>query len=325
MTADQVYKTMLAPPLRIVAEGLRFPEGPVPLEDGSVLVVEIAGRALTRIWAQGQRKVVARLAGGPNGAALGPEGWVYVCNSGGWRYTREANGWQRPTRQAPGPGWIERVNLSTGKVQRLYERCRRTPLLAPNDLVFDSHDGFYFTDHGKRAPRSLALGGLYYARVDGSRIVEVVPGMVTPNGGGLSASGRTLFVAETLPRRLWACDLAAPGTIRKAAWPSPNGGRLVAALPGASYLDSLALDAAGNVCIASFNQCGIWEIAPDGSRRTFHPLPDFYATNIAFGGPDLRTAFVTLSCTGRLVSFRWPRPGQPLPYVHSLRTERAIA
>lgn len=318
-------RTLPPPPLRIVAERLRFPEGPVALEDGSVLVVEIAGRRLTRVRSDGRTQVVAELEGGPNGAALGPDGWVYVCNSGGWEYTREANGWERPTGQSARPGWIERVRLETGEVQRLYERCGRRALRAPNDLAFDRHGGFYFTDHGKRRPRTHALGGLYYARADGSRIVEVVPGMLTPNGVGLSADGCTVYVAETAPRRLWAFGLESPGRIRPEPWPSPNGGRLVAGLPDANYLDSLAVDSAGHVCVASFNHCGLWEIAPDGSERVFRPLPDFYATNIAFGGADLRTAYVTLSATGRLAELDWPRPGLPLPYVNEPAAQRATA
>jgi gluconolactonase len=321
-TAIQVLPS---PGLRVIADGLRFPEGPVALSDGTVLVVEIAGQALTRIQPDGRKEVVAELEGGPNGAALGPDDWAYVCNSGGWRYCCEANGWQRPTAQATRAGWIERVNLRTGKVERLYERCGRQALRAPNDLAFDHCGGFYFTDHGKRRPRSHVLGSLYYARADGSDVVEVVAGMLTPNGVGLSANGRTVYVAETLPRRLWAFELNGPGEIRREPWPSPNGGRLVAGLPGAHYPDSLAIDAAGHICVASFNQCGIWEIAPEGSVCIFRPLKDFYATNIAFGGPDLCTAFVTLSSTGRLVSFTWPRPGQALPYVNSPVTERANA
>ena len=78
--------------LRVVTDALRFPEGPVALPDGSVLVVEIAGQALTRVYPDGRLEVVAELEGGPNGAAMGPDGWCYVCNSGGWLYTHEANG-----------------------------------------------------------------------------------------------------------------------------------------------------------------------------------------------------------------------------------------
>ena len=315
----------MPPAVTLVAEGLRFPEGPIALSDGSVIVVEIAGKALTRVSSDGAAAVIAELEGGPNGAALGPDEWVYLCNSGGWNYRRERNGWLRPTGQAARPGWIERVSLRTGEVQRLYERCGRHALRAPNDLVFDDCGGFYFTDHGKRKSRTHVLGSLYYALADGSSIVEVVPGMLTPNGVGLSADGRTVYVAETVPRRIWAFEIIEPGRVRKAPWPSPHGGRLVAGLPDASYPDSMAVDAEGHLCVASFNQSGIWRIGPDGSGREFVPLPDFYTTNIAFGGPRLRTAFATQSCGGRVVSFEWPCPGLPLPYLNRAPRARAVA
>ncbi len=321
-TTRAVERLLPQPAFRVVCEGLRFPEGSVALADGSVVVVEIAGRALTRVRPDGRRDVVARLAGGPNGAALGPDGWVYVCNSGGWRYTREANGWERPTGQASRPGWIERVHLETGRVERLYDHCDGRSLMAPNDLVFDRHGGFYFTDHGKRLERTRRMGRVCYAAADGSGIVTTVPVMLSPNGIGLSADGRTLFVVDTTPRCVWAFDVIEPGRIRPLPWPSMWGGRLVAGLSDANSLDSLAIDAAGNVCVASFNHCGIWEISPDGRRRIFRPLPGFYATNIAFGGADLRTAYVTLSSTGRLIAFRWPRPGQPLPWVNFRPSKR---
>lgn len=302
--------------LRIVTDALRFPEGPVAMPDGSVLVVEIAGQALSRVRPDGRVEVIAELEGGPNGAALGPDGWCYVCNSGGWLYTTEANGWRRPTGQAERPGWVERVHLASGRVERLYERCGDLELQAPNDLVFDRLGGFYFTDHTKRRPRQMGMGSVFYARADGSGIVEAVSGLVSPNGLGLSADEATLFVAETLTRRIWAFDLTAPGKIAARPWPSPNGGRLVAGLPDNNLLDSLALDAAGNICVASFNNCGIWEISPDGASRRFTAFDDYYATNIAFGGPDLTTAYVTLSSTGRLVAFAWPRAGQPLNHLN---------
>ncbi len=298
--------------MHVLTDRLRFPEGPVALADGSVLVVEIAGQALTRVHPDGRLDIVAELEGGPNGAALGPDGWCYICNSGGWLYAEEANGWRRPRGQSETPGWIERAHLATGRVERLYTRCGEVELQAPNDLVFDRNGGFYFTDHGKRRPRTMGVTSVFYARSDGSGIVEAVTGLVTPNGVGLSADEGTLYVAETIPRRLWAFSLRAPGEIASEPWPSPNGGRLVAGLPDNNYLDSLALDAAGNICVASFNRCGIWTISPDGGTRDFLPLDDFYATNIAFGGPDLSTAYVTLSSTGRLVALSWPQAGQIL-------------
>ncbi len=67
------------------------------------------------------------------------------------------------------------------------------PLRGPNDIVFDAHGGFYFTDHGKRRPRDTDLGGLYYAKIDGSDIRELVQPMIFPNGVGLSPDrGRSM-------------------------------------------------------------------------------------------------------------------------------------
>jgi gluconolactonase len=234
-----------------------------------------------------------------------------IANSGGWLYTREANGWQRPTAQAEAPGWIERVDLADLKVSCLYRESAGIPLQAPNDLVFDRAGNFYVTDHGKRTLTALGLGAIHYGAADGSFLKPVITGLVTPNGIGLSADERTLYVAETLPRRLLAFDLVSPGEVRMLPWPAPCGGRLLAAFEDSFFLDSLALDAEGHVCVASFNGCGIWRIAPDGGSRTFTPLDDFYATNIAFGGS---TAFVTLSSTGRLVALDWPCAGQPLAF-----------
>src|SRR6202030_389453 len=75
--------------LRTLAEGLEFPEGPVAMADGSVLLVEIAAGTLTRIGADGTRTVAARTGGGPNGAAVGPDGKGYVANNGGFEWHRE--------------------------------------------------------------------------------------------------------------------------------------------------------------------------------------------------------------------------------------------
>src|SRR5689334_10049335 len=135
---------------RTLAEGLEFPEGPVALGDGAVLLVEIAGGALTRIAADGTKSVAARTGGGPNGAALGPDGKCYVANNGGFEWHREA-GRIRPVMQAKdySGGRIERVDLKTGAVEVLYRACGEVPLKGPNDLVFDAHGGFYFSDLGK--------------------------------------------------------------------------------------------------------------------------------------------------------------------------------
>lgn len=305
--------------MREIAHGLRFPEGPIALPDGDVLLVEIERGTLSRVKPDGRIEVVAHTGGGPNGAAIGPDGKVYVTNNGGFEWIPMKNGAMRPGHQAPdySGGRIERVDPATGAVEVLYTHGPNGPLRGPNDLVFDAHGGFWFTDLGKTRARDLDYGAVYYAKADGSSIVEVAQPMITPNGIGLSPDGATLYVAETRTSRIWAFDIEAPGRLARAPFPSPNGGRLLAGLPVYRLFDSLAIDAAGNVCVASLMEGGITVIPPDGGEIGFVPMPDVYTTNICFGGPGLRTAFITLSTTGRLVAIDWPRGGTPLHWLNT--------
>src|SRR6478735_1506943 len=270
---------------RELARGLRFPEGPVWLPDGSLLVVEIAGGTLTRIAPSGRTEVVAKLGGGPNGAALGPDGACYVCNNGGFRWLEQADGYLRPTGIADDytGGRIERVDLGSGRVETLYAECDGRPLNGPNDIVFDAHGGFWFTDLGKVRARSIDRGAVYYARCDGSLIREVVFPCLTPNGVGLSPNGRTLYVAETETSRLWAYAVTAPGEVALEPWPSPNGGRLLHAPGGYQRFDSLAVEAGGNICVATLVRGGISVVSPAGELVEFHDAPEGYCTNICFG------------------------------------------
>jgi gluconolactonase len=149
--------------MRIFARGLRFPEGPIAMADGSVLVVEIERGTLTRAHPDGELEVIAEIAGAPNGAAIGPDGHIFICNSGGYGWIREG-AMLRPGRQSKtyAGGGIDVVDLATGKVERLYDRCGVNPLKSPNDLVFDGQGGFWFTDMGKVRPRDLDLGFVYW-------------------------------------------------------------------------------------------------------------------------------------------------------------------
>jgi gluconolactonase len=251
--------------MKIIAAGLQFPEGPIAMEDGSILLVEIARECLTRVSLDGRVEIVASIPGGPNGAAMGPGGKVFVCNNGGFNWVRE-NNTHRPHGQASNysGGRIEIVDPARGTVERLYDRCGDFPLKGPNDLVFDGDGGFWFTDHGKRRDREMDRGYVFWAREDGSEIREVIGGLFAPNGIGLSPDGKTLYVAETDSGRLWAWEVTAPGVIRKEPWPSPNGGRCVVGLGGYRRFDSLALSASGRICVATLDTCSVAEITPEG-------------------------------------------------------------
>lgn len=298
--------------LEIIASGLQFPEGPIAMADGSVVLVEIKRQTLTRVLANGKTEIIAEMPGGPNGAALGPDGRIYVCNNGGFEWI-EVMG-QTISADAPPDyrgGSIEAVNLKTGRVETLYTEVDGDRLVGPNDLVFDKSGGLWFTDHGKSFGRTRGLGGLYYARPDGSKIVEAAFPIFSANGVGLSPDERTLYVADTMSGRLLAFDLVAPGEIAPSEIPLP--GRPVATLAGYQFLDSLAVEENGNICVATLLNGGITVVTPQGDCEHL-ALPDLFPTNICFGGADRRDAFITLSGTGRLAKTRWPRPGLGLNF-----------
>ena len=297
----------------VVASGLQFPEGPVALPDGSVLVVEIEAGRLTRVLPSGALQVVAELGGGPNGAALGPDGCCYVCNNGGFSW-RTDKGFTRPTGPAADyqGGSIQRVDIQTGQVHTLYTHCDGVPLHGPNDIVFDTYGGFWFTDFGKTFEDRIMRGAVYYATMDGRFIRRVAHPVLTPNGVGLSPDGRTLYVTETETSRLWSFPVLGPGQLGHEPWPSPNGGRLVHGLAGFQRFDSLAVEEGGNVCVATLVRGGISVFSPESELLEFHEAPEGYCTNICFGGEGRRTAFITLSGYGQLLAVRWPRAGLPL-------------
>ena len=91
-------------------------------------------------------------------------------------------------------------------------------------------------------------------------------------------------------------------------------GQVLCGLPGMQLFDSLGIDGDGNVVVATLVTGALSVISPAGELLDQVTLPDPMVTNVCFGGPDLRTAYATLSATGRLVSFEWARPGLALAY-----------
>jgi gluconolactonase len=311
--------TSITPKLTTLATGLRFPEGPIAMPDGSIVLVEIERRTLSHVTPDGRVQVIATLGGGPNGAAVGPGGKIYVTNNGGLTFV-ERPGRLFPTTQAAdyAGGSIQVVDPVTGKVETLYDACDGRRLRGPNDLVFDRDGGFWFTDLGKTRERDTDRGAVYYARADGSAISEAIFPLERPNGIGLSPDERTLYVVETPTARCWSFALSGPGRIESA-----NGtyrgekGRVVVGLGGYQMFDSLAVDSAGHICVATLITGAVSDIWPDGSRVDQYVLPDMMVTNVCFGGRDLRTAYATLSMGGTLVSFEWPRPGLALNHLNT--------
>jgi len=308
----------LQPELTEITDGLAFPEGPIAMPDGTVILVEMFGPRLTRVFPDGTKETIAEIDGGPNGAAIGPDDAVYLCNNGGCFTASEVMGLTLPGPFDPTRyigGRIQRVDLRTGAVTDLYTECDGRPLRAPNDLIMDGHGGFWFTDHGirDRSSRTSDMSSIHYAKVDGSEIHEVVFPVDAPNGIGLSPDGGRLYWAETHTGRVFQRTITTAGHLEPAA--PLDASIVLCGLPGYQLLDSLAVDGSGWICVATLVNGGITAISPDGSQVEHHATGDLITTNVCFGGEDLRTAYVTLSSTGRLVSMEWPRLGLHPPHL----------
>jgi gluconolactonase len=292
----------------IIATGLEFPEGPVCDRDGTLYVTEIGGGRVQKITADGTVSLFARPGGGPNGAALGPGGALYVTNNGGFS-------WHNGLPIGPAPdyqtGRIERIDQN-GNGQRLYAACDGVGLSAPNDLVFDAQGNFYFTDPVHRDPKireplnvpTKRKGSVYYAAPDGTHIRRVVTNLQHPNGIGLTPDGQTLLVAETFATSLCAFPIRAPGELGEQ--------RPFATLPPGYYPDGFCLDEEGYVLVCGVMGGGIVVFDPNGIQVEVIPCTDKAVTNVAFGGPSWSTLYVTESGLGRVVAKEWPRRGLAL-------------
>jgi gluconolactonase len=345
-----------------IASGLGYPESPVPLSDGGFLVVDIKAGSLLRYRLGSDGKYLAdppidlrdpsgKLGSGPNGAAIGPDGCVYVCNDGGKQFlelpvTRESDGVKwilSVTGDAASDyagGYIQRVHLDTGEVEMWCapdsvgdpvpncskEKYSKMDLSSPDDIIFDSSGGFWFTDWGNSKGRSREITGIYYVAAGSRTPIEVIPFRSAPNGIVISPDGKRLYVAETYSRWVVYWKLGGPGKIKCNRRTLDGAYILNASLEGGGILDSMRLDEEGNLYVATmlpngldpFKPGGITVISPDGKVLDYIELsigiPEPLPSNLCFGGPDRKTAFITCAGTGRILICRMKVPGLPAAY-----------
>lgn len=342
--------------IEILASGLGYPEGPVHCKDGSILFVELKSQCISRLPAGGgQVEKVVDIPGSPNGLAAGPDGDLYVCNSGGFTWVQIPPPPAKPMLWISGEqpagtnylgGKLQRFSPKTGEVTDLYTECsdhsgwpamaawtlekplKPFQLRGPDDLVVDAKGGIWFTDFGKQRARDKDITGIYYAAADGSKVTQMAYPINSSNGIALSPKGDRLYVALTYERRIIYFDLADHGKIAYNPKNVTDGSKLLTAdLPGQSMPDSMAVDAAGNVYVATMlpdganpaSNGGISIISPEGDvdyveitlpNGGVAPMP----SNICFGGDDLKTAYITCGASGHLISMPAAIPGLALEY-----------
>ena len=264
-----------------VATGFGFPEGPAFDGEGNLYVVEIAAGQVSRIAPDGRVSVLAKPGGGPNGSAIGPDGALWVANNGG-----------------ADPGRIERIDLATGAVEAVFADHEGQPLGNCNDLVFNAEGGCYFTDpHGSL--RDPQPGHVFFFTLD-ERLSRVATGYGFPNGIGITDDGSTLLVAESGTGWIWAHEIEKPGVLGER--------RRFGRVPEGHIQDGFAFDAEGNVLVCGHRGGAITVLDANGKPVDSIATEDDKLTNLAFGGPDFSTIYVTESGLGRVVSMPWRNP-----------------
>jgi gluconolactonase len=272
-----------------------MPEGPCLDSEGQLYVVEVGAGWVTAIDVEmGEARRHWNTGGGPNGCALGRDGMLYVANNGGVEKGEEFV----DVTRVHGVGCIQRCDPRTGGLETIFTAGSLGTFSGPNDIAVDGAGALWFTDPG-HGDLKETRGRIYRVLPEGKPEV-VSDGYQYCNGLAFTSDGSTLIVAETGSRTLWQCPVVNGGLGEREPF---------VRLPRGGGPDGLCLDSAGNVIVAgAFLGC-VYVYDAQGSEIQAIEMPDKLVTNVAFGGEDLRTLFVTLTMNGEVVAIEWPVPG----------------
>jgi gluconolactonase len=268
------------------AVSIVFTEGPAADAEGNVYFTEIRGNRILKWSPDGRLSVFREPSGRANGLAFDAQGRLVACEGAGMG----EDGRRRVTR----------TDLKTGRVEVLAERFQGKRLNSPNDLDIDRQGRIYFSDprYGDQSERELETEDVYRIELDG-KLTRVLtkPDIEKPNGLLVSPDGKTLFVADTTagPPRVQAVkrfDIESDGRLRN--------GRIHYSFGAGRGVDGMAIDVKGTLYAAAGvntgpadNLAGIYVISPEGKLLERVPIPEDSVTNCTFGGPGLRTLYIT--------------------------------
>jgi gluconolactonase len=288
------------------ATNIAFTEGPAVDADGSVYFSDIENNRILKLAADGSRGVFREPSHRTNGQTFDLEGRLLHCEGAEF---------------GPGGGRrVTRTNLATGQYEILTDRYQGLRYNSPNDICVDGRGRIYFTDpcYGDRSKMEMPQEGLYRIDLDG-RVVRIreQPTVERPNGLAVTQDAKRMYVVDSCPtpggnRKIWSFDLDEQG--------NPHGQRLIYDFAPGRGGDGMRLDIEGNLYVAAgilrsrhLNETadvppGIYVISPEGKLLGRIPIDEDVITNLAFGGKDGRTLYITAGKT--LFTTRVHVPGQ---------------
>ena len=273
-----------------IAASVSFTEGPTVDKEGNVYFTEIIQQRIMKLSADGVLSTYRENSNVANGLLIDPQGRLIACEGGAF---------ERPGVKLAGKPRVTRTDLKTGKLEVLADSYQGKPFTGPNDVSMDGKGRLYFTD----------LAGVAVYRIDApGTVVRILgaPDIQRPNGIQISPDDRKLYLieanqAEGGARMIRSYDLQPDGSVR-------NMRVHYNFYPGRSA-DGMSIDTQGNLyASAGLNQlrgtsetldtkAGVHVISPEGKLVKFIPIPEDTITNNAFGGPDMKTLFVTAGKT----------------------------
>lgn len=260
-----------------------FLEGPAFDRDGNLYMVDIPYGRILKMSPRGEFDVAAEYDGWPNGLAIHKDGRVFIAD---YRHG------------------IMVLDPKSGRVEPFLVHCFSESFKGVNDLTFAKNGDLYFTDQGQTGVHDPS-GRVYRYTTDG-RLECLIGNGPSPNGLVLDPGDRVLYVAMTRANCMWHCPLKPGGGVAKVG--------VFAQLPGIHGPDGLAMDEAGNLSAAHARPGIVWVFSSIGEPlyRVQSKTKGSRMTNIAYGGADRRTLFITESYSGAILAAKLPVAGKVL-------------
>lgn len=279
MTTDL---TNIPPEFRVLASGVRGPEGPAVGPDGELYLVSAEDAAIIRVSESGDLTRVAETGGRPNGLAFSAAGEMYVADA---------------EHKA-----ILLVKKN-GDTEKFVDEYEGTELGGPNDLCFLPNGDLLFTDPIRRPLPDPCISPIYRVTPEG-KVSAFANELAYPNGIAVSPDRNNVYVSESRAQRLVSFTIDDEGRVLDQL--------LIRRFREPGNPDGLAVDVEGNILQSLPVIRGIAYVSAAGELLDLFHVPDWAPTNIAFGGSDMKTVYVCGNAQNAVYQFRHPVAGAPL-------------